>query len=1080
MIENKKDEEDNKIIENESNESNLNFINNDLTNVKSNLTDIKEIRCPLCPKFAKIEVNNLKNEVISVCPDNHYMKLDILSFQKKSTDHPIEITKCSKCLPYQKAQIYCLECNKYFCKDCIIIHNQNYLCIGNNLYSNIQLKKDLPNKDNINNNSINENIELNNSCQKNMSLFNKPKNNNSNIIKSPHHIIQIKEKDNYCALHLGEKFNSLCLQCNKSFCEKCLEEIKQNYSNNTILLSCVKIGNFNHAIKKFNDILNNEKINEIGQNLEKEDEINDYIEENSNMVIRQILEKIENLRKLHIFKEQLYNLYLKNQENAYLSMTINQLENSFNLQIEQFNSNLKILKYLGVVNSKEIPLYENKNKQKDDIEYQNKLNIKRIEKKKRKEERKQKRQESKILKELKKKEEKIVKDKNKKFNEELSLIINNNNTNINYVIIKDLKNNPDYQKIELFFLKLQNDKSIENNLFSEINQILQKNKANIEFYENFFQILNESNVNNLNKDKNEYFSLFVVKSLSNLVIFTNIMNNIIENIKDNLLNKENGKYYLIFDKIIINGENIVYENNFMCAFLNKNKIFKNVNIWKNSIFNKIIYILNKLSNMDLDFINSQYFQNVNNSKIDNFTELNENNIELSGLNKYIEKYTELSKEQIELINKKYNLEILPEVTKTYLYHMSNYNYILENPKYLNEIILNDFKIENQNQINFYIKYYKLCQNSAKKEKPKNTYNIKERKTKNKIFLLKTNKIDIIRKKYPCKFDCEKSLVIIIKNISKYLTDEDNIKLILLNKKHTYFNKLIYKNILKNEKISIYKRLNIWKSYLKCNENSSKINYIELLSKLKLNKQEKAKKNQKIETEIKKDLKKLKIEDKESYEAILNILKVFSFNKIINYYNGLHLLTLFLFSLSHNEAEVFIIINNLFYFSGLKFIIENDFKKLEIYYYIIDRLIFLYLPRIHSHFKDHQIKIKKFIGPYLLNLFTNIYPYLPDNNVKFLLYVWDSYIFDGWNNIFEIILTIFKYLEKNILSLKGNELRNYLKFDLVKCEIFLDNKFEEFCELNKLFKLKKELIDILKEEISFEKDINSLGEKINSC
>ena len=219
MLEDKKDEKDNKIIENEANEpneSNLNFINNNLRNVKSNLTDIKEIRCPLCPKFAKIAINILKNEVISECPDNHYMKLDVLSFQKKSTDHPIEITKCSKCISYQKAQIYCLECNKYFCQDCLIIHNQNYLSIGNGIYSDIQLKKDLPNNDSINNNSINDNAGLNNSFQKNISQFNIPKNNNSNMMKSPHHLIQIKEKDNYCALHLGEKFSSLCLKCHKS------------------------------------------------------------------------------------------------------------------------------------------------------------------------------------------------------------------------------------------------------------------------------------------------------------------------------------------------------------------------------------------------------------------------------------------------------------------------------------------------------------------------------------------------------------------------------------------------------------------------------------------------------------------------------------------------------------------------------------------------------------------------------------------------------------------------------------------------------------------------------------------------
>ena len=228
-------------------------------------------------------------------------------------------------------------------------------------------------------------------------------------------------------------------------------------------------------------------------------------------------------------------------------------------------------------------------------------------------------------------------------------------------------------------------------------------------------------------------------------------------------------------------------------------------------------------------------------------------------------------------------------------------------------------------------------------------------------------------------------------------------------------------------------------------------------------------------QIIKDLKRTKYRYNESPASVFKILRCFAYsNNNINYYQGMNLLTLFLFELTKNEEETFIIINNLFCVTQFGDIIENDFKKLKIFYYIIEKLTYLYLPRIYSHFKDNQIKMIYFISPYFLTLFTNIYSYLPDNELGFLLYVWDNFIIKGWKSIFEIILTIFKYLENIILSLKDDEILTFL-MNLPKHDIFLDKNLEEFCETKKLFKLNNELINLLEQEISIEMKIKSLGE-----
>ena len=187
-------------------------------------SELSEIRCPLCPKYAKITINHLKNEIISECPDNHYMKLDYASFIAKSTDHPIFTTKCSLCNSSSQSEKFCVECNKYLCHECLEKHKNNNL---GDIHSNIRNNS---NQSSTPYSSKNNDI-INSSVPKHLSTLNKSNNNNSNINTEQHHVIDIGEHETHCALHNREKYSSFCLKCNKSFCEKCLEEINLSISD---------------------------------------------------------------------------------------------------------------------------------------------------------------------------------------------------------------------------------------------------------------------------------------------------------------------------------------------------------------------------------------------------------------------------------------------------------------------------------------------------------------------------------------------------------------------------------------------------------------------------------------------------------------------------------------------------------------------------------------------------------------------------------------------------------------------------------------------------------------------------------
>ena len=176
---------------------------------------------------------------------------------------------------------------------------------------------------------------------------------------------------------------------------------------------------------------------------------------------------------------------------------------------------------------------------------------------------------------------KIFLDKKFKFNHNQDLIKNDNhimmsisdkmNNNKNFEIINSEEINYE-QKFENFFLLLKSQTNTNKNILKDINELFQKNKFNFEFYILFLRTYKKTLTKNLNSEKDSSNSLFIMKSFSNLVYLTNIMNNIIETIKEYLMLKENRNAFLIFEAIVKFGENYVYNDTYMCSLLNKNKI----------------------------------------------------------------------------------------------------------------------------------------------------------------------------------------------------------------------------------------------------------------------------------------------------------------------------------------------------------------------------------------------------------------------------------------------------------------------------------------------------------------------------
>ena len=643
----------------------------------------------------------------------------------------------------------------------------------------------------------------------------------------------------------------------------------------------------------------------------------------------------------------------------------------------------------------------------------------------------------------------------------------------------------DDNTIEDFFKKIHTKDKLSDNV-AEIINIFENHTGDIQFYTEFFERFFDYQ-KSLNTDPRKKNTIIIFESFTNFAHFTNLLNNIIENILNELKNN-NLKAYILLDTMICIGEKSVNENTFMCALLSKNKVFKDKKIWKNCIKNKIIKLLSEIcekeytSKHDDSIVVQEILNKANLIKKNIFGKINgvigvrnqnKNIIELCHLDKKIEFYNKLNSEQKKNINLSVEA-IFHDIIKCYIRHITNYNYKLENKGDIISEICAELRIKDVRLSIFYCYYYSACLNSSKKIIPNTMNKMKNGQIDEKISLIKSKNNKEIQKKYPCELKNDHEKFIVIKHIFKYLNDEDKCKLILLGKYYSKINKNIYKYLLKQKNISNNKRMSIWKACLKYNSTFQIYNYSDILKEID-KKEFKIKNNDSI-IQVNKDIDRTYFREKneQTIKKIWNILISFVYNNSrINYFQGLNCICGFIYDLTKNEEVTFHLMVGLFSLTPLGDIFDENFEKLKIFFYISERLVYLYLPKIFSKLKDNSIQLHFFISPYFITLFTIIYGDLPEGDNYFILRVWDEFIINGWTSVFSVLLTVLKYHEKIILSLE-DELLDYLGSTMKKSELFKNENYDKFCELKKEFIINDELLKTLENEVIIEAGIKKVG------
>ena len=594
-----------------------------------------------------------------------------------------------------------------------------------------------------------------------------------------------------------------------------------------------------------------------------------------------------------------------------------------------------------------------------------------------------------------------------------------------------------------------------NKLFAILGDVSDKNKF-INLCLHFVKYISQkSDINNL-----------MYKNVENFIFANNMFNIICHNYPLNKISPddhtkdefdENHKYYQILDNIIRIGNDSFIGNKYMCSLLKNNDIMKDIKIFKYSFKSNLIFeIKNSLIKIKKNINPVQnvidLFNNKINSSFNKFDFIKE-----IGLDNYIEEYKDLNyNEKINFNNNEF-LKIVHNSLKKYLIYMANYDIehsiILKFVKSLN----NYFPFLKEHYANFYLDYYKSSLNSIK------TYLFKSKSENVKIL----KKIRNIKEIKPKEDNTEKNKInkelLILKNSLPFLDIKHKIDLLHLNK-DLNMKKYYYKSILSNSKLSIDKRIKLWKIILNVKEMN--FNYKEICKDFEEIEEYKV---------IMDDTKRTSLinKDKEkTQEIVRNILCCFisKNNYNIRYCQGMNFIVAFLYDLTNDEELSFILFKSLIENTNLNQIYDRKFELLHCHFYILERLISFYLPLLKQKFDEIQMNIDCFVSAYFLTLFSNVF-ILNNNCKKFMIFIFENFMIKGWKIIFKSLLALLKYSEEEIMNKKEEgEILNYVIQNLRKSSIFLDENFEMFLKIYNNFDVNNNIINDLKEEYNLENEI----------
>ena len=517
----------------------------------------------------------------------------------------------------------------------------------------------------------------------------------------------------------------------------------------------------------------------------------------------------------------------------------------------------------------------------------------------------------------------------------------------------------------------------------------------------------------LNKIK-EYYNHRVIsfKNKNNFIHLSNIMNNLC------LKHKKN---YNIFKLIIEVSQMIKYNNIYIYKIIQKkNEFFSTKSLWLQIIDDNLILELNNY----IEIILSKKIEDKTTIKeIEEKDDKNNNNVlERLYYNRKLINYKKLNKSQKKELLQFSKERILVILSKS----ISGMCCFLVPQKIIEEIII------------YYGAQFKFELNMKCYLKDK--------------MIVKNMKIKYTKKSCDDKNEKINNKIIIISSLSNFYPIEKYPQLLLLNKEiYSKLRKNIFLNLLNRNNLQIDYHLKLWKKHLQIEQIKKEYNYKNIKKYNFVSDENIKKESNEDKFLIEKDVFRTTFiqKNKEHINNLTSIL--FSFVEVfpnIGYCQGMNFVVSFLYQLlNFNEEETFYVFCGLQKNSKYHEIFQDDFITLKIFFTIFEKILNINRPEIYYKFMDNNLVTNSYSSSWFITLFTdNLIIVDKKNPPKFVFFIFERFILEGWSAIFNCGFTLLEYCYEKIMILEKDKLLTYLMNILDNEKILENDNFDALKEL----------------------------------
>ena len=598
------------------------------------------------------------------------------------------------------------------------------------------------------------------------------------------------------------------------------------------------------------------------------------------------------------------------------------------------------------------------------------------------------------------------------------------------------------------------------------------------FIDNLFKsFLGEEEINQeqmaklyfLMKSKKLEIDKLIIDCLLNLkkssaVKFINLKNlNHLSNIISYIILKNSSIFEKNFElnfKIIFISEKIYYQNKinnnkvYLSAILSKNKYFRSKYFWRSIMELKLAHKLGdhieRLKKLILPEEKKKGLFSKLGSAIGITNTMHKNSLlSKSRILPLVKDYNEIDESKVSIVDKMM-IQEMQYIIKDNIPNLFKFNFpandILDFLTNLSE----EYKIPND-LFKFLIIYANVSSHTIIKQLP-------DDEAYNRFSIVNFKKKDEINRK-----------IKLIYNSIPFLTNLDFNNLLLCSKQFNLkFKKKIYSYILKQKNLDNKIRLIIWQNILGVKKLKEKYDYRVILCNAH---------HPKIKYQIQLDMARtvsLNDENKEENKnKVANILYAVSeVNGDIQYCQGLNYIGNFLFEV-FGEEEAFYLFIGLFENTEYPLIIGKNLQRLNIFFYVFKRIIFLFEPELASYLNSCGVDVNFFLPPWFITLFTSSHHYLKpnDDNTKIILRIMDCFITFGWKAMMTMGCSVLHSYENTLINMNYDDMMQFLINDILKSDFFSSKNEDNIKSVLDNIKISKKLIKNIEDEYSLEKKLH---------